>query len=100
MTRGARSPVSTQARRTGRWLQARNARIKVRDQYTCQACKRVTADLEIDHITPLSRGGSDADDNLQALCVPCHADKTVTDLGGRPRREIGADGYPVDGWSA
>lgn len=35
---------------------------------------------EIDHIIPLSSGGSDSDDNLQCICIPCHATKTGADI--------------------
>ena len=31
---------------------------------------------EVDHITPLTLGGTDDDANLQALCTPCHRTKT------------------------
>jgi 5-methylcytosine-specific restriction protein A len=51
--------------------------ILVRDEYTCQACGTVTLDLEVDHIINVAQGGTDADDNLQALCVPCHKGKTA-----------------------
>lgn len=30
---------------------------------------------EIDHIIPLSQGGTDTDDNRQTLCAPCHVEK-------------------------
>lgn len=65
-------------RLTGRALQRRNDRIRLRDAYTCCACKRVTDRCEgqVDHKVPLSRGGSDDDYNLQWLCHPCHDAKT------------------------
>ena len=60
----------------------------------CQSCGvTFTAALpaEIDHIVPLSRGGTEADDNLQLLCRPCNRSK-----GARPRRaatpRIGSEG--------
>ena len=31
---------------------------------------------DIDHIIPLSMGGTEDDDNLQALCPNCHREKT------------------------
>lgn len=34
---------------------------------------------EIDHIVPLGFGGSDTDDNVQGLCIPCHLLKTATE---------------------
>lgn len=42
-----------------------------RDGYFCQFCK-TTEDLEVDHIRPLSKGGSDELDNLQLLCGSCN----------------------------
>ena len=33
-------------------------------------------EYDIDHIIPLSLGGSEEDDNLQALCPACHRKKT------------------------
>lgn len=82
-------------RRTGRWLQARNHRIKTRDMWTCQACKRVTDTLEIDHIIPLHKGGKDVDQNCQSLCVPCHQAKSFREKGHKERQAIGVDGWPV-----
>lgn len=46
-----------------------------RDQYRCRLCKATGVPLEVDHIVPAARGGSDALDNLQALCVPCNRGK-------------------------
>ena len=70
----------------GRALQARNARIKARDGFTCQLCGRLTVELEIDHERPLSDGGTDDDGNVRALCVTCHAAKSKAEsLAGRLR---------------
>lgn len=65
-------------RLTGRALQKRNARIAQRDLYTCQTCGHVCdrREGEVDHRLPLSRGGSDADTNLQWLCIGCHRVKS------------------------
>lgn len=49
----------------------------------------------VDHITPLSKGGSDEDDNTRNLCDPCHADVTAEQFGHRLKQEIGVDGWPV-----
>ncbi|MFE9455970.1 HNH endonuclease [Streptomyces californicus] len=46
-----------------------------RDRFQCRACGGRT-DLEIDHIVPVSRGGSWDPDNLWTLCRPCHRAKT------------------------
>ena len=49
-----------------------------RDEYRCANCSAVE-DLTVDHIYPLSKGGSDDMDNLQLLCRRCNSlknDKT------------------------
>jgi 5-methylcytosine-specific restriction protein A len=42
----------------------------------------VVAAEEVDHIVPLSEGGNNSLDNLQALCKSCHSRKTVLENGG------------------
>lgn len=37
----------------------------------------LTISYEIDHIKPLCVGGSNEENNLQALCRNCHGDKTM-----------------------
>lgn len=48
---------------------------------------------EVDHVISLRRGGSNHHSNLQALCKPCHARKTVEIDGGfgnpKNRSELG-----------
>ncbi|MDP9346364.1 MAG: HNH endonuclease [Actinomycetota bacterium] len=39
----------------------------------CAFCGRPAAHL--DHITPISQGGTDAPSNLQALCAECNLSK-------------------------
>ena len=59
------------------WRRLRNL-VLVRDGYTCQACGTISVtDMEVDHITPVSRGGTDDMTNLRALCRRCHATKTA-----------------------
>jgi 5-methylcytosine-specific restriction protein A len=71
-------------------------RIKVRDRFTCYVCGRVTLEGDVDHKVALSNGGTDEDSNLGWICrEPCHRDKSIRDAGGRPRAEIGVDGWPV-----
>ena len=41
----------------------------------------VVAAEEVDHIVPLSNGGDNSLDNLQALCKECHSRKTATEDG-------------------
>ena len=46
-----------------------------RDGYKCRLCKDSGVTLEVDHIVPVAQGGSDALDNLHALCVRCNRGK-------------------------
>jgi 5-methylcytosine-specific restriction protein A len=65
----------------GRAAQKRNFAIKLRDKWTCQnpECGVITTELEIDHIVPLSEGGSDEDSNKQSLCITCHRAKSAVE---------------------
>jgi HNH endonuclease len=45
--------------------------IMERDKYRCVKCAS-HIDLQLDHIYPHIRGGSDNPDNLQTLCAPCN----------------------------
>jgi 5-methylcytosine-specific restriction protein A len=72
--------------------------IMQRDKHLCQPCKRasmITPAQQVDHIIPKAKGGTDDEDNLQAICKTCHEGKTIQDSGGRPKVQIGADGWPV-----
>lgn len=44
------------------------------------AAHQVIAASEVDHKVPKSQGGSDRDENLQALCKSCHSRKTMSEL--------------------
>lgn len=46
-----------------------------RDNYRCVLCGASGVQLEVDHIVPAARGGSDRLDNLQTLCFPCNRGK-------------------------
>lgn len=65
--------------------QARNRRIKDRDRWTCRNCGVTTGLLEVDHILPLSQGGTEDDSNLQSLCIECHDAKTKAEAADRAR---------------
>lgn len=62
------------------WRRLRDAVLK-RDRYLCQceqckAQKLVTLAEEVDHIVPLSQGGTDDLTNLRAINHQCHKAKT------------------------
>ena len=40
----------------------------------------MTGPFEVDHVLPLELGGADHIDNMQALCRPCHRQKTRDDV--------------------
>lgn len=55
-------------------------KIKKRDKNTCQQCGISVRDepnllIEIDHVIPISKGGTTIEDNLQALCWRCNRTK-------------------------
>lgn len=47
--------------------------VGARAHWRCQLCyKELTATYEVDHILPVSQGGSNSFSNLRALCRECH----------------------------
>lgn len=61
------------------WEKTRK-RILSRDKGLCQPClreHRYRPAKQVDHVVPKFEGGSDADDNLQAICKSCHDAKTA-----------------------
>jgi 5-methylcytosine-specific restriction endonuclease McrA len=70
--------ISTSNRR---YLSAELRRlIWARDQGRCHNCGS-TRYIEIDHIIPISLGGSDEADNLRLLCRPCNQRSAIETLG-------------------
>lgn len=55
-----------------------------RYSHRCLACGRGDVGLTEDHITALSRGGSDAIENIQPLCLPCNQRKGTRTIDYRP----------------
>lgn len=70
-----------------RWRQIRFAFL--RRNPLCAACLREgrsVAAVDVDHVVPRSRGGTDAESNLAALCHRCHSSKTAREDGRFGRR--------------
>lgn len=77
--------------RGGRPWRRKRQRVLQRDKGLCQPCLKqgvYTPATEVDHIVNIASGGTDSDDNLQAICGPCHKAKTLEEA----RRSRGADG--------
>lgn len=51
-----------------------------KDNFTCQYCGRKTPEviLELEHVIPLSKGGTDELDNLTTSCFECNRGKGVS----------------------
>lgn len=58
-----------------------------RDRFACQYCGQhpPAVLLEIDHITPIARGGSDDEANLITACQDCNRGKAAVPLSVAPR---------------
>jgi hypothetical protein len=66
-------------RATRGWMALRFAIMK-RDEYRCRLCGKAARDdidtrLEVDHITPRSKGGTNDPSNLWTLCFDCNRGK-------------------------
>ena len=71
---------STTERGYGSQWRKLRASILKRDGYLCQVCKakgKLTQANEVDHIKEKAHGGTDSPNNLQAICTPCHRNKTA-----------------------
>ena len=71
--------VAAQVRTRGSTWMAIRAEALARDCGLCQTCKaagRLRLACQVDHIRELADGGTDALENLQSLCEPCHDAKT------------------------
>ena len=69
---------------TQRWKRYRKA-VLSRQGGICEHCNDTPPDhmLHLDHIQPLAQGGEPFnDDNIQVLCVSCHAKKTAKEGWG------------------
>ena len=86
------------------WEKLRD-QIMVRDCGMCQPCKkagRFTAARAVDHKINKANGGTDEEENLQAICNPCHEEKTAGEalaargLTAKPSGACAESGLPID----
>ena len=64
-------------------------RILIRDGYCCQYCGSEDA-TTVDHVLPISKGGTDDPDNLVAACTRCNYSKgnRMGQFFGQPRTPL------------
>jgi len=71
-----------------------------RDGFTCQFCGQtlVPAELTIDHLVPLSKGGLDEPTNYVTSCRPCNELKAALPLAEFPKKiNVSIEELPVHG---
>ncbi len=85
--RTPRPPMKRKSR-AGNFTRATKRAILERAGYRCEWCGAEGVELACDHVVPLMGGGGTTAENGQALCVPCHDEKTEEDywMFGRPER--------------
>ena len=61
------------------WPRGLKRRLMRRQDNTCVYCgfQRRATSMDIDHITPVVRGGSNDESNLQVICRPCNLRKGI-----------------------
>lgn len=65
-------------------------------EYKCNSCHKILEPgWHIDHKKPLWKGGTDTEDNLQALCQLCHLRKTSQETQVRSGRRV-EDVFPFE----
>lgn len=64
--------------------------ILTRDRFTCGYCGRGAPDvlLQVDHIVPVSKGGTDDEINLLTACRECNGGKSDTIIENHPRSPL------------
>jgi 5-methylcytosine-specific restriction endonuclease McrA len=90
------SPMKTERLRGRKWQTIRSRVLTANPLCVlCQAKGQIEPALEVDHIEALTNGGSNDAENLQGLCLECHANKTRADLGQAERAQFDANGRAI-----
>ena len=77
--------------KTAEWKRIRNIILK-RDGHTCQRCG--DKGNEVNHIIPVTEGGTDDLENLETLCASCHQPETVAQTTRAVRRHAAWGRHP------
>lgn len=83
----AQQVVATPRDRGRPWRRRRAAWL--REHPLCCKCEegdRITLATQVDHVTPLWKGGADDETNLQSMCDPCHDAKSALEAAERAGR--------------
>ncbi|WP_267348693.1 HNH endonuclease signature motif containing protein [Sphingomonas sp. GM_Shp_2] len=82
-----RPPRQPDRRKRGRAGQRERAQV-LAEEPLCRKCLERGLEVatdEVDHIVPLSEGGTDTRDNKQGLCKPCHDAKSAAERAAARR---------------
>lgn len=71
-------------------------RILDRDRHQCQRCGSTGVPLEVNHKDNTRGPGYNRDENLEALCRPCHAVQTRRETLEGQRRRKAAARFPTE----
>ena len=77
--------------KTAEWKRIRNIILK-RDEHICQRCG--DNGNEVNHIIPVTEGGTDDLENLETLCASCHQPETVAQTTRAVRRHAAWGRHP------
>lgn len=87
---------ATPRARGRKWMEKRQKWL--RNHPLCCECRDkgvMTLAEEVDHITPLFKGGIDDESNYQSLCKEHHQAKTLRDMGYKERNRFDGNGRVV-----
>lgn len=63
--------------------------------FRCAACRKIDK-LTVDHIVPLSKGGSNTIDNIQPLCLVCNSKKSNRTIDYRKIKRNGINDFCIN----